>query len=365
MSDPRGVPTPHSGFQRVKQAGMASWSLLGVIFLAAVIMGGLSAMSGVVIPLVIAFIIGTVLDPLTSTLHRRGVPANVSAVAGIFVALAVVVLIGVIIVFGFVQQLAEIVQRAGQGWVHLMSLARSLDLDTAQLEQIRNTAYEYVPFVTQGVVGLVTHTLFGLVSFAMGLFFSMFFLFFVVRDSDQFPGWLARVTEWDSDLVTEIYGLSKDSIRGYLKGTAVTAIITAPIFMIPLLILQVPLALPIFILYFFLSFIPFLGAWITGAFAVLIALSSGGVGAALIVLLCLIISNGSIQSTVNSWALGSSLKLHPVAVLIATMVGGSLAGILGMVLGPPVLSAMERGIRAARSRNGTTTNVDPVVADQD
>ncbi|NHB84844.1 hypothetical protein G7085_10185 [Tessaracoccus sp. HDW20] len=46
--------------------------------------------------------------------------------------------------------------------------------------------------------------------------------------------------------------------------------------MIPLLVLRVPLATSIFILYLALSFIPFLGAWITGGFAVLIAFGSGG-----------------------------------------------------------------------------------------
>ena len=117
------------------------------------------------------------------------------------------------------------------------------------------------------------------------------------------------------------------------------------------MLLGIPLAVPIFILYFFLSFIPFLGAWITGAFAVLIALGTGGPSAALIIGITFIISNGTIQSAVNSWALGSSLRLHPVAVLLATMIGGTVAGLLGMVIGAPVLAACVKSIAAIRARN--------------
>ena len=170
----------------------------------------------------------------------------------------------------------------------------------------------------------------------------------MLRDARTFPEWLANVTNLDARAVAEVASAAKESIRGYFKGIGITALITAPIFMIPLLLLKVPLAVPIFILYFFLSFIPFIGAWLTGAFAVLIAFSTGGASAALIVSLSLLVSNGTIQSAVSSWALGSSLKIHPVAVLLATLVGGIIAGILGMILGAPLVAAAKRSVEALR-----------------
>ncbi|MDI9627973.1 MAG: AI-2E family transporter [Acidobacteriota bacterium] len=109
-------------------------------------------------------------------------------------------------------------------------------------------------------------------------------------------------------------------------------------------VLQIPLAVPIFILYFFTSFIPFVGAWIAGAFAVLIAFGSGGVPAAVIIAVTILVSNGGIQSAVGSWALGTSLKMHPISVLLATIVGGTVAGIIGMVLGAPLLAAVIRSV---------------------
>jgi hypothetical protein len=93
------------------------------------------------------------------------------------------------------------------------------------------------------------------------------------------------VTSWDDALVVlHVDSLVMKSLRGYFGGTAITAVITAPIFVIPLVVLKVPHIAPIVILYFLLSFIPFVGAWVTGAFAGLIALgSSGGEVAAIVV----------------------------------------------------------------------------------
>ncbi|MFE3618500.1 hypothetical protein ACFXOT_40560, partial [Streptomyces anulatus] len=48
------------------------------------------------------------------------------------------------------------------------------------------------------------------------------------------------------------------------------------------------------------------------------------------------------------WALGASLRLHPVAVLLATMIGGTVAGLIGMVLGPPLLAAVVKSTAAVR-----------------
>lgn len=211
----------------------------------------------------------------------------------------------------------------------------------------------HAPALRQGVLGAVTSTFYGAISLFVGTLFAAFFLFFVLRDADSFPQWVARATGWSGTEIDTVVALTRESVRGYFKGTALTAVITAPIFMVPLLLLGVPLAVPIFILYFVLSFVPFVGAWLTGIFAVLIAFGSSGPTAALILGVTFVLSNGTIQSVVSSWALGSSLQLHPVAVLLATMIGGTMAGLLGMVIGAPVLAAVAKSVSAIRRMRST------------
>lgn len=340
----------HKALATLRNIGATSWFALGIIALAVVIAMAVGAISGIVLPLVIAVIVGTVLEPLVMFLEGRGIPRTLATVMGLLTAVVVAGAVISIIVWGFVQQLPEIYQQLALGWKAFLGWGRSLEIDALWLERGRATASEYAPRLGQGILGAVSSTFSGAVAFAMGTFFSIFFLFFVLRDGRRFSGWLSATADLDAELVGEVDTLSKESLRGYFKGIAVTAIVTAPIFMIPLLLLNVPLVGPIFILYFFLSFIPYVGAWLTGAFAILIAFGSGGATVALIVAVSLVISNGTIQSAVSSWALGSSLKMHPVAVLLATIIGGTIAGLIGMVLGPPLLSAVTRSLTAVRER---------------
>ncbi|QCV87222.1 AI-2E family transporter [Acidipropionibacterium jensenii] len=342
--------------QRIRRAGVTAWSALGIVVLIVVVAAAIGALSGILVPLVVAAILGIVLEPWVSWLERRRVPSALAAVIGLVSAVLVAAAMVWLVVVGFIQQLPAITQQVMTGWNAFVSWARGLDLDAVLLDQIREAAYGYAPRLGEGILGLVISTLSGGVSMVIGTFFSLFFLFFVLKDFRRFGEWLSRVTGTDPVLVERIKDLSQTAVQGYFRGTALTAIITAPIFLLPLLFLKVPLILPISILYFFLSFIPYVGAWITGAFAILIAFGSAGPTGALIVGISLLVSNGTIQSAVGSWALGSSLSLHPVVVLLATIVGGTIAGMLGMVLGPPVAAAVVKSVAAVREGGSATTS---------
>ncbi|MCH5644854.1 AI-2E family transporter [Gordonia sp. ABSL49_1] len=335
---------------RLKSLGISAWSALGVIALVVVIALAVGAVSGILVPLVIAVILGVVLEPLVDRLEKWRVPPVPAAVVTLLLAVAVLAGTIAIVVVGFIDQWSEIARQLTAGWNSLVSWVQSLDINDEWLEPIRSAIEDAAQNVGQGVFGAVSSTFYGAISLVMGTFFSFFFLFFVLRDGHRFAAWLARNTRLEADSVAEVVEISRESIRGYFRGTAITALLTAPIFLIPLFILRIPLVIPILILYFLLSFVPFVGAWITGAFVVLIAFGTGGASAAAIMAVTFLISNGTIQSAVSSWALGSSLRLHPIWVLLATMIGGTIAGLIGMVLGAPMLAVVLKSIEAMRRR---------------
>ena len=105
----------------------------------------------------------------------------------------------------------------------MVKWARSLEIDSVWLEQARIAFQNYAPKIGQGALGAVSSTFSGAVSFAVGSFFAVFFLFFVLRDARGFPAWLARVTRLDPGLSEEVIGVARQSLRGYFKGTAITA----------------------------------------------------------------------------------------------------------------------------------------------
>ena len=316
--------------------------------MAVVVAAALSAVSGILIPLVIALVLGVLLEPVVEALRRRRVPATLAAALTLLGCIAVLAGTVAVVVRGLVVQLPEIHGQLVNSWDALMAWIELHDVDSRWLDHARSLLDGHSSQLGQGILGAVTHTFYGAVALVMGTFFSMFFLFFSLRDSRMMQDRLTRLTPIRAGEITEIMSVTRQSVRGYFKGTAITALLTAPIFMVPLLLLGIPLVAPIFVLYFFLSFVPFIGAWLTGAFVVLIAFGTGGPTAALIMAITFIVSNGTIQSAVNSWALGSSLQLHPAVVLLVTMIGGVVAGVLGMVLGAPLLASVVKSVAILR-----------------
>jgi predicted PurR-regulated permease PerM len=108
------------------------------------------------------------------------------------------------------------------------------------------------------------------------------------------------------------------------------------------LLIGVPLAGTIAVVTFFASYIPYLGAWSAGVFAVLIALSGGGTDAAAEMALVALLANGPLQQLMQPFALGTALGIHPLAVLVVTIAGGAIFGTIGLVLAAPVTAAAVR-----------------------
>jgi predicted PurR-regulated permease PerM len=103
-------------------------------------------------------------------------------------------------------------------------------------------------------------------------------------------------------------------------------------------LIGVPLALPIAILTFVISFIPYVGAVLASAVAVFVALGTNGVGdAALVLVLSLLIFNTG-ENLMRPWLVGETIKLPTFVVFIASTVGVLLTGALGAVLAIPVVA---------------------------
>jgi predicted PurR-regulated permease PerM len=90
------------------------------------------------------------------------------------------------------------------------------------------------------------------------------------------------------------------------------------------------------------AYIPYLGAWTAGAVTVLIALGSSGTEAALAMAVIALLANGALQQIIQPIAYGATLGIHPLAVLIVTIAGGSIFGAIGLVLAAPLTSAAVR-----------------------
>jgi predicted PurR-regulated permease PerM len=316
--------------------GVVSWLFLGVVLAASVIFSALATMSGITTPLLVAIVIGIVFRPVVDLLERRRVPRSLGTILTLVLILLGTALLVTILIRGIIEQGPEIGHQLEAGWANLRDWLLQFPIQSTTLESIRVAATQVLPALGQGIIGLLSSTFSSLTALLIGLYLSLFILFFILRDGPDLEAWLARQFSLKPETSTAIVTDASRSVRLYFRATALTAAITALVVVVPLLLLEVPLVGSIFIVYFFTSFIPYLGAWVGGAFAVIIAFGAGGPQTALLVTVAVIVSNGVLQTAVNSWALGSSLRLHPLLVFLVTIAAGVVGGALAMVLAVPL-----------------------------
>ncbi|HEV2639962.1 MAG TPA: AI-2E family transporter [Actinocrinis sp.] len=170
---------------------------------------------------------------------------------------------------------------------------------------------------------------------ALAVFCSIFFM----NSGDRMWHWFEEQLPQNAQPVWNRCGRAAwHTFAGYARGTIIIAGTNAILVGISLYVLGVPLALPLTVLEFFLSFIPLAGSPIAMAVATVVALAGRGPTAAITVLI-LIVVIGQIEGHVlQPLVMGWSVRLHPVAVALSVISGGIVAGFLGAVVAVPLVS---------------------------
>ena len=336
MNDYPGENFNQSAPAWLRRVGVQSWLFIGFVLAATVIFSLMSTLNQIVTSLIISLLLAILSRPLVDWLERHKVPRSLGAILTMVLILLGLIGLVVIVVRGVIQQGSEITAQLQAGWISLQVWLSEYNLQLPSVDDVMKTIQNVLPNIFEGVFGFVGSTVSTVLETVVGLYFIVFILFFLLRDVEQIEAWIARQINHEHEVGASIVQDAGRTVRVYFRGTALTALITSVVVAIPLILLKVPLVGSILILYFVTSFIPYLGAWIAGAFAVLIALGSGGITTAWIILTAVIISNGAIQSAVSSWALGSMLKLHPLLIFLVTIIAGMVGGVLLMILAVPL-----------------------------
>jgi putative heme transporter len=318
-----------------------TWRLL-VIAAGLALVGWIAwEMRVVIFPVVAAVLIAALLAPAVRRLRAAGWNRGLSAAAVVVAFLVLVV--GLLTVIGQAvgDQFAEVAERAEEGLQSIQEWLTGppfnlspeqfqdwIDRAVAALSQNREA-------ITAGALSTATLAVEVVTGILLGLFSLIFFLY----DGDRIWTWLVRLMPRNSrERVYAAGQLAWLTLAQYVRGTVLIAVFDATFISILLLVLGVPLALPLGLLVFFGAFVPLVGAFVTGALAVLVALVANGWLAALIVLVGIIAIQQLEGHVFQPFVLGRMVRVHPLAVVIAVAFGAYAAGIIGAVVAVPLVA---------------------------
>ncbi|MBK8458971.1 MAG: AI-2E family transporter [Micropruina sp.] len=146
------------------------------------------------------------------------------------------------------------------------------------------------------------------------------------------------------------------SLVSYMRAQVLVCLVDAAGVALVAQILGLPMVLALFVITFFLSFIPVVGAFVAGSLAVLLALVTNGWVAALIMLGGTVLVMWSESHFLQPLLLGRAVSLHPLAVLLALVMGAEVAGIVGALLVIPTLAFVVSFLRSLRGESTTPSD---------
>ncbi|GAA3188450.1 MULTISPECIES: AI-2E family transporter [Streptomyces] len=318
-------------------------------------------LSAAVTPVLLALLGSALLGPL----YRRMVAMklNRSLAAGLTCAVLVIVVggAGYIVVSALVdtgdQIIASLKEAAKQLSRHFGTAGTSLD------DLATNAKTLIGKFGTTAASGLLAGvSVVG--QFIAAAVLALLLTFFFLRDSGKA---LSALRDWaPGESAPRLEGMARrgfQAIEGFMRGTTLIALIDATCITVGLLILDVPNAFGLGALVFVGAYIPYLGAFISGAVAILVALAEGGFVKALwalgVVLAVQVLEGHVLQPMIQS----RTVQMHPAIVMLAITAGAGVAGILGMLLAVPLTAAAFGALHELRRHYVGSATASPDAAD--
>jgi predicted PurR-regulated permease PerM len=336
-------------------SGMQRWGLRLVIIAASVFVVGwiVGELWVIIFPVIVALIVSTVLVPAVTWLRDRSVPSSLASAMVVVGFLAAVVGIVAALTPQVAGQAPELADSAARGlqkirdWLTGGPLGLSEGQITRAIEAVQEKLRNSAAAISSGLfstIGAATSAVINLVLILM-------LTFFFVKDGHQFLPWMKTLGgRRAGEHTAEVMNRAWDTLGGFIRTQSLVALIDAIIIGVALAILGVPLAVPLAVVTFFGGYIPIIGAFISGALAVLVTLVTNGGTDALIALGVVVAVQQLEGNVLSPYLQGKNLNLHAAVVLLAVTAGGTMFGITGAFLAVPVAATTAEVLRYVNER---------------
>lgn len=325
----------------VDRVAQWSWRILVSLVLVAILVGVFVSIPLVLLPIVIALIIAATVSPLVRWLQGRGwskARASAAAVGGGFLGIiALLILTALSLVSGAEQM----------GGAAVAGASKVNDASGGNLGGFVDAVMFGRGQIVETVVAVANEVAATLIVIVLSVLIS----FYLLRDGGSL--WQRLLRNARPSVRPELDaagGRAFEVLGGYMSGTAVVSFVGAFSQLVIMIVLGIDFALPVFVLSFFLCFIPYIGGFISTGIALLLTIALGTPTDIAIMVVWTLVFNIVTGNIVSPLVYGRTVHLHPAIVLVGIPAGAAIAGILGMFMVVPVLgiiSATWRTVLAA------------------
>lgn len=298
----------------------------------------------IVIPLLVALLLAALLVPFVQLLQRHRWPKWLAVTVAELGLIGVVTGLVYLVVWQVRAGLPDLQRQSVTAWENLKDflLESPLHLTDTQInafgDQIWTSIQRDSEVWVSGALSVGStagHLL-------TGVLLVLFITLFILIDGDRIWAWLIRLFPRKARPALNGSGRAGwDTLTRFVKVQIFVAAVDAVGIGLGAFFLGLPLVIPIAVAVFLGSFIPIVGAVLTGALAVFIALIYKDLFIALIMLIIVLVVQQLESHILQPLVMGSAVKVHPVAVVLAVAAGSYIAGIPGALFAVPLVATLN------------------------
>ena len=330
-------------------SGRTAYTVIGLVF--ALLLGGYFAYrtSGAILAFLLTILLSIILSAPVNYLARKGVPrtwgvmAVIAAIGGVFWLLGLALVPAVEMqsrefAEAFPTLLDEALALANQAQ-SFFGLGTQIGMNPESFSGLGREVLTGSAVSTAAGVGLTAATV---VSLAVVVFISTIYL--VIRPEPWVNGFVSLFPAGWRQRTREVLQTLYQTVQRWFLGQLAAMTFIGVFWAISLSLIGVPFALLIGIFSGLISFIPYLGALISIAVPVLLALISDPFTVVWVILAFVIIQQieGNILQPI---VMSRAVDLHPALVVFAILVMGTLFGLIGVFLAVPLVATLQVLVR--------------------
>lgn len=309
----------------------------------AVILVALWALGDVILPFVLGGAIAYVLDPIADRLERAGLSRVASVAVITLVTILTFIVMFLLVIPTLVQQTAQLIETAPDLFDRLQTALtnRFPDLmnESSTIRQQLLAVGETIQSKGGEVINGVLSSALGLINVIVLLVVVPVVAFYLLLDWDNMTAKIDEMLPRDhTDTVRMLAARIDNTLASFIRGQGTVCFILGTYYAIALILAGLNFGLVVGFIAGMISFIPYIGALIGGALAIGLALFQFWGDWLSVGIIAGIFAIGQFLegNILTPKLVGNSVGLHPVWLLFALSVFGSLFGFVGMLVAVPV-----------------------------